>query len=106
MQSASQLSSSSQRGGAPGECVGRVLRWSDGRGRRGPREVWTPAEDALIRAAAEANRRPGGYTRDDFTVGEAGRMAGRLAEVARELGRSPDAVRKRAQRIGARSQYR
>ena len=73
---------------------------------RGTRRVWTPAEDEAIRAAARENKRPGGYTRDDFTVGKAGRMAGRMAEVARELGRSPDAVRKRAQRIGARSQYR
>ena len=73
------------------------------RARRAPLEVWTPAEDTLIRAAAEANRQPGGYTRDDFEVGEARRFAGRLAEVARQLGRTPAAVRKRAQRIGARS---
>ena len=57
----------------------------------------------MIRAAAEANRQPGGLTRDDFEMGEARRYAGRLAEVAAKLGRSPGAVRKRAQRIGARS---
>ena len=79
------------------------------RGRRGPQEVWTPAEDALIRAAAAANRRPGGYTRDEYATGDRhnGRgYANRLAEVAAKLGRSPAAVRKRAQRIGERSRNR
>ena len=51
--------------------------------------AWTAEEDAAIRAAAER-------TREEGTFG-----VNRLAGVARQLGRSPDAVRKRAQRIGA-----
>ena len=60
---------------------------------------WTPEEDALIRAAAEA-------TSDFGLGGPAGRAARRLADVAERIGRTVDAVRKRAQRIGAVSYAR
>ena len=65
-----------------------------GRGR-----PWTPEEDALIHAAAEA-------TADKGLGGPAGSSARRLAEVAERIGRTVDAVRKRAQRIGAVSYAR
>ena len=56
---------------------------------------WTAAEDDAIRAAARA-------TRDDgLTVPDTAARAARLADVARRLGRTLDATRKRAQRIGA-----
>ena len=62
------------------------------------RRPWTEAEDDAIRAAARATWDRG------LTVqrGErAGERAGRLADVAREIGRTAAACRKRAQRIGA-----
>ena len=63
--------------------------------------MWTPEEDEKIRAAAEENRRPGGYTAEgDWPRRE---YAQRLAKVAARIGRTLAAVRKRAQRIGARS---
>lgn len=73
--------------------------------------AWTLEEDDLIRAAAEQNRRPGGYTADDqdgahalaHSDGGGRRYAARLADVARQINRTPDAVRKRAQRIHAES---
>ena len=60
---------------------------------------WTPEEDDAIRAAARATRADGTHVYADD-----GRPAGRvsrLRDVALELGRTPAAVRKRAQRIGA-----
>ena len=67
-----------------------------GRGR-----AWTAEEDAAIRAAADATRESG------LTVLDRERWqtvrAARLADLAARLGRSVDAVRKRAQRIGAPS---
>ena len=71
---------------------------------RGP--AWTAEEDAAIRRAVRANRERGFTAR----VGKPGAGDGyrvvrtaRLADVARAIGRSVDAVRKRAQRIGAYS---
>lgn len=58
---------------------------------------WTPAEDALVSGAVAANREGG-------LLLPGGRFhAGRLAHVARQIGRSYGAVRKRAQRLGERS---
>lgn len=76
--------------------------------------AWTAEEDALIREAAEANYRPGGYTADvpegeddkpfwDRRVPAGREYAQRLAAVAAKIGRSREAVYKRAQRINARS---
>ena len=66
---------------------------------------WTEAEDALIREAAEATRQEGLWggnthwsrTRSPYVHER------RLADVAARLGRTYEATRKRAQRIGARS---
>ena len=67
------------------------------RGRR-----WTRAEDDAIRKAVAGNRTDGLSAQwADFRAGQ--RYANRLARVARNIGRSVDAVRKRAQRIGAES---
>ena len=56
--------------------------------------AWTTAEDNAIRAAARA-------TRDDgLTLPGTADRAARLAVVARQIGRSVHATRKRAQRIG------
>ena len=57
--------------------------------------AWTTAEDDAIRAAARA-------THDDgLTLPDTAARAARLADVARRLGRTVYATRKRAQRIGA-----
>ena len=74
---------------------------------------WTLEEDQAIREAAERNFRPGGYTADVDPAVDAlpvleqpvyrREYARRLAEVARRIGRSREAVYKRAQRIGALS---
>ena len=67
---------------------------------RGPK--WTADEDAQIRAAVRANREDGISAQwPEWKRGQ--RYARRLASVARNIGRTPDAVRKRAQRIGAES---
>ena len=60
------------------------------------RRPWTAEEDEAIRAAARATFNEG------LTVLEDGAAirAGRLAEVGRLIGRTADAVRKRAERIG------
>lgn len=77
-----------------------------GRGR-----TWTAEEDAVIRAAATDNARLG-LTGFDLGDIQAGRRAmddpyfARLHHVAREIGRTYAAVRKRAQRIGAVSYRR
>jgi len=74
-----------------------------GRGR-----TWTPEEDAAIREAATLNRRLG-ITGFDLGDVQAGRRAmddtyrNELRAVARSIGRTYAAVRKRAERIGARS---
>ena len=75
--------------------------------------AWTIDEDDAIREAARANRRPGGYTADvDPAIDDLPVLkqpvyrreyAQRLAEVARRINRSREAVYKRAQRIGALS---
>ncbi len=65
------------------------------------RRAWTAREDEAIRKAAQASRRDG-YRMTDQANGEVGPRA-RLAEVARRLGRSYQATRKRASRLGARS---
>lgn len=67
------------------------------RGGRGP--AWTPAEDAAIREAAAITADSG----TNVYLREEGRVVRvrRLEEVAARLGRTTDAVRKRAQRIGA-----
>ena len=63
---------------------------------------WTKAEDDAIRAAARA-------THDDgLTVADgsgAAARAARLADVARQCGRTMHATRKRAQCIGAYPMY-
>ena len=61
---------------------------------------WTPEEDAAIVQAARTTRADGTHVRDD--AGRPARAA-RLRDLALELGRTPAAVRKRAQRIGAYS---
>ena len=61
--------------------------------------AWTAAEDDAIRAAARATF-DGGLTVWADDAGGPVRAA-RLADVARQLGRTVDAVQKRAQRIGA-----
>lgn len=73
-----------------------------GRG-RGP--AWTAAEDAAIRAAVRANREDGFTALERTADGDGWRTVrtARLADVAKRIGRSLDAVRKRAQRIGAHS---
>ena len=68
--------------------------------------AWTLDEDDLIRKAASENSRPGGYTadvEDDKPLPPGREYARRLAEVAERIGRSREAVYKRAQRIGALS---
>ena len=75
--------------------------------------MWTEAEDAAILSAAAENARHGitGFQLGDI---EAGRRAmhgkaghvNRLKEVAERFDRSYEAVRKRAQRIGAASYAR
>ena len=71
---------------------------------RGP--AWTPEEDAAIRRAVRANRERG-FTALEGRPGDGDGFrvvrTARLADVARTIGRSVDAVRKRAQRIGAYS---
>lgn len=74
-----------------------------GRGR-----TWTPEEDAAIREAAQHTRKYGlvGFELGDI---QAGRRAmddpfrNELRHVAKMIGRTYAAVRKRAERIGARS---
>lgn len=61
------------------------------RGRR-----WTEEEDHLIRLAAHGNRHHG-------LTDDASEYRARLRDVARRIGRSYDATRKRASRIGAGS---
>ena len=72
--------------------------------RNGPK--WTEDEDDAIREAAAMNREHGRYLVIDVEVCKAvfgaARVA-RLRELARELGRSYLAVRKRASRLEARS---
>ena len=62
-------------------------------------------EDAAIRRAVRANRERGFTVLERGGAGDGWRVvrAARLADVARRIGRSVDAVRKRAQRIGAYS---
>ena len=71
---------------------------------RGP--AWTAEEDAAIRRAVRANRERG-FTALEGAPGDGDGFrvvrTARLADVARAIGRSVDAVRKRAQRIGAYS---
>ena len=61
------------------------------------RRPWTAAEDEAIREAARAT------FEDGLTVHADGETtwAARLADVGEQIGRSHDAVKKRAQRIGA-----
>lgn len=61
------------------------------------RRPWTAEEDEAIRKAARATFEEG------LTVVADGETlrAGRLADVGHRIGRSHDAVKKRAQRIGA-----
>ena len=70
---------------------------------RGP--AWTVEEDAAIRRAVRANRERGFTALERAGDGDGWRVVRttRLADVARAIGRSVDAVRKRAQRIGAHS---
>ena len=75
--------------------------------------AWTIEEDDAIREAARLNRRPGGYTKDlDPAIDDLPVLkqpvyrreyARRLAAVAEKIGRSREAVYKRAQRLGERS---
>ena len=65
-----------------------------------PGRPWSPEGNALIRDAAAENLAAGlkpaaGYDRRGY--------ANRLAAVADQIGRSYEATRKRAQRLGARS---
>ena len=73
---------------------------------RGP--AWTVEEDAAIRRAVRANRERGFTALERAGAGDGWRVVrtARLADVARAIGRSVDAVRKRAQRIGAQSRWR
>ena len=64
---------------------------------RPQRRRWTAAEDAAVREAVRANRAHG-LTRLDRPE-----YMNRLDDVATRLDRTVDAVRKRAQRIGAYS---
>lgn len=57
--------------------------------------LWTPAEDRLVREAAEQNRRHG--------IAGNGKHDNRLKAVAERIGRTYSAVRSRAIRIGAAS---
>ena len=68
---------------------------------RGP--AWTAEEDAAIRRAVRANRERGFTALERDGDGWRVVRTARLADVARAIGRSVDAVRKRAQRIGAHS---
>ena len=84
----------------------KVVAMPHSKGGRG--RTWTPEEDAAIREAAAFNRRLGitGFELGDI---QAGRRAmddpyrNELRDVARAIGRTYAAVRKRAQRIGAAS---
>ena len=67
-----------------------------------PPRAWTPGEDAAIRAACARTRATGMVEEDADGTRHEGR-AKRLQAVADATGRSLAAVRKRAQRIGARS---
>ena len=64
---------------------------------------WTEDEDERIRAAADRNREPGGYTADGEPSSGPRRYAGRLRRLAAELDRTYEAVLQRAHRIHARS---
>ena len=64
--------------------------------------AWTPEEDDAIRAACSANRSIG--LTDENGGGQGPRWrARRLQAVADRFGRTLEAVRKRAQRLGERS---
>ena len=65
--------------------------------------LWTRAEDDAIRKAVAGNRTDGLSAQWADFRRNGQRYANRLAHVARNIGRSVDAVRKRAQRIGADS---
>lgn len=70
--------------------------------------LWTAKEDQAIRFAAAANRLPGGYTAvvesgDVRRVDGERQYAARLRAVAAAIGRTYQAVVKRASRIGAPS---
>ena len=68
---------------------------------------WTREEDAAIRRAAIDNREQGITVKELwFTHRDELKYANRLRVVANRLGRSYDAVRKRAERIGATSYQR
>lgn len=56
---------------------------------------WTEAEDALVRSVAQRNMYYG--------ITDKGAYASRLKTLARQLGRTYEAVRMRASRIGALS---
>lgn len=69
---------------------------------RGRGRAWTPDEDAAILAAAAETREHGLTVLDrSRPAGEQAIRAARLADVARQLGRTKAAVQKRAERIGA-----
>lgn len=61
---------------------------------------WTPEEDAAIRQAAADTRAHGTHRLVEGARTRVERVA-RLKDLALELRRTPAAVRKRAQRIGA-----
>ena len=69
---------------------------------RQPGRPWTLEEDDAIRAACEQNRSIGITDEDGASANPMGR-ARRLQAVADEIGRTLEAVRKRAQRLGERS---
>lgn len=69
---------------------------------RQPGRPWTLEEDDAIRAACEANRSLGITDEDSAGEHPKGR-ARRLQAVADRFGRTLEAVRKRAQRLGERS---
>lgn len=69
-------------------------------GHMAKRKRWTADEDEAIRAAAAVTFNEGLTLQEGERIGE---RASRFADLARRFGRTVDAVRKRAQRIGAHS---
>ena len=67
-----------------------------------PTRAWTSEEDEAIRAACARSRKVGMVEEDDEGRRHENR-AKRLQAIAEKTGRTLAAVRKRAQRIGARS---